>query len=188
MKKLYLKEPTMEEKKEIKEMVEEFFKANDEYPFEGVSNFKKVQTSYEEFLEEVTLNKHIDRIKSDFANQTTYILIDEDGHIYGCANVRHELKGKLYEIGGNVGYAIRPSERHKGYGTLQLRLLLEKMNELGIENALVTCRENNIASKKTMESFIGNSLSLVPSMYEGIMEYRYLIDVKENIKSNNKNK
>lgn len=62
------------------------------------------------------------------------------------------------------------------------------MNELGIENALVTCRENNIASKKTMESFIGNSLSLVPSMYEGIMEYRYLIDVKENIKSNNKNK
>lgn len=39
-----------------------------------------------------------------------------------------------------------------------------------------------------MESFIGNSLSLVPSMYEGIMEYRYLIDVKENIKSNNKNK
>jgi len=62
------------------------------------------------------------------------------------------------------------------------------MNELGIENALVTCRENNITSKKTMESFIGNSLSLVPSMYEGIMEYRYLIDVKENIKSNNKNK
>lgn len=80
------------------------------------------------------------------------------------------------------------SERHKGYGTLQLRLLLEKMNELGIENALVTCRENNTVSKKTMESFIGNSLSLVPSMYEGIMEYRYLIDVKENIKSNNKNK
>ena len=63
-----------------------------------------------------------------------------------------------------------------------------RTKELGIENALVTCRENNIASKKTMESFIGNSLSLVPSMYEGIMEYRYLIDVKENIKSNNKNK
>lgn len=62
------------------------------------------------------------------------------------------------------------------------------MNELGIENALVTCRENNTVSKKTMESFIGNSLSLVPSMYEGIMEYRYLIDAKENIKSNNKNK
>lgn len=56
------------------------------------------------------------------------------------------------------------------------------MDEMGIEKALITCRENNIGSKKTMEKFIGRSDTLVPSMYEGIMEYRYWIDVKKSLK------
>ena len=41
--------------------------------------------------------------------------------------------------------------------------------------------ENNIGSKKVMEKFIGQSDSLVPSMYEGIMEYRYWIDVNKSL-------
>ena len=32
-----------------------------------------------------------------------------------------------------------------------------------------------------MEKFIGYADSLVPSMYEGIMEYRYWIDIKKEI-------
>lgn len=88
----------------------------------------------------------------------------------------------MFEIGGHVGYAIRPSERKKGYAKIQLGLLLEKMDEMGIEKALITCRENNIGSKKTMEKFIGRSDTLVKSMYEGIMEYRYWIDVKKSLK------
>ena len=49
MEELYLKEPTMEEKEEIERMVKEFAEANDEYPFEGLGNFKKV---YEESIAE----------------------------------------------------------------------------------------------------------------------------------------
>ena len=52
---------------------------------------------------------------------------------------------------------------------------------MGIELALITCRENNIASKKIIEKFIGITDYLVPSMYEGIMEYRYWVDVKKNL-------
>lgn len=178
--KLYLKEPTMNEKKEIEEMIKEFVEANDEYPFEGLGNFKKVyEESYEAFYKDLELNKHIDEINPDWSNQTSYVLIDEKGYIYGAANIRHELKGKLFEIGGHVGYAIRPCERGKGYGTIQLKLLLQKMDEMGIEKALITCRENNLGSKKTMEKFVGEPDTLVPSMYEGIKEYRYWIDVKK---------
>lgn len=43
------------------------------------------------------------------------MLIDKNGHIYGATNIRHQLKGKLFEIGGHIGYTIRPSEREKGY-------------------------------------------------------------------------
>ena len=182
MKQLYLKEPTMKEKEEIIKMCTEFNESNDKYLFEGISNFKKViEESYEEFYNGLEMNKHIDEINPNYANQTTFVLIDEIGHIYGAANIRHDLKGNLSNIGGHIGYAIRPSERGKGYGELQLNLLIEKLNEMNIEKALITCRENNIASKKIIEKFIGNPDYLVPSMYEGIMEYRYWIDVKKNI-------
>ena len=180
---LYLKEPTMDEKEELIKMVNEFADANDEYQFEGLGNFKKIYDSfYEEFYDGLEVNKHINQINPEWANQTSYVLIDENGHIYGAANIRHELKGKLREIGGHVGYGIRPSERGKGYATLQLKLLLEKMDKMGIDNALITCRENNIGSIKTMNKFIGTADSLIPSRYEGIMEYRYWVDVKKNIK------
>lgn len=185
--KLHLREITREDKKEIEEMALEFQNANDEYPFEGVSDLKIVlEKSFEEFYNNLETNKHIDEIYPNYANQTTYVLSDEHNHIYGLANLRHELKGKLIEIGGHVGYAIRPSERKKGYATIQLGLLLEKFKELNIEQALITCRENNIASKKTMEKFIGRADSLVPSMHEGIMEYRYWIDVNKNLIDSNK--
>ena len=180
---LYLKEPTMDEKEELIKMVNEFADANDEYQFEGLGNFKKIyDSSYEEFYDGLEVNKHINQINPEWANQTSYVLIDENGHIYGAANIRHELKGKLREICGHVGYGIRPSERGKGYATLQLKLLLEKMDKMGIDNALITCRENNIGSIKTMNKFIGTADSLIPSRYEGIMEYRYWVDVKKNIK------
>ena len=49
------------------------------------------------------MNKHIDEINPNYANQTTFVLIDEIGHIYGAANIRHDLKGNLSNIGGHIG-------------------------------------------------------------------------------------
>ena len=48
--KLFLREIEESDKKEIEEMALEFKNANNEYPFEGVSNLKKViEESFEEF-------------------------------------------------------------------------------------------------------------------------------------------
>ncbi len=179
---LYLREIEKDDKKEIEKLALEFQEANDEYPFEGVSDLKKViNNSFEEYFNGLEINKHIDEIYPTYANQTTYVLADDSNHIYGLINLRHELKGKLMEVGGHIGYGIRPSERKKGYATLQLKLILDKLKELNINQALITCRENNIASKKTMEKFIGKKDTLVPSNHEGIMEYRYWIDVNKNL-------
>lgn len=179
---LYLREIEKDDKKEIEKLALEFQEANDEYPFEGVSDLKKViNNSFEEYFNGLEINKHIDEIYPTYANQTTYVLADDSNHIYGLINLRHELKGKLTEAGGHIGYGIRPSERKKGYATLQLKLILDKLKELNINQALITCRENNIASKKTMEKFIGKKDTLVASNHEGIMEYRYWIDVNKNL-------
>lgn len=63
--------------------------------------------------------------------------------------------------------------------------MLEKLKELNIEQALIKCYENNLGSKKTMKKFIVKPDTLVTSMHEGIMEYRYWIDVNKNWKNDN---
>ena len=89
------------------------------------------------------------------------------------------MKGDLINIGGNIGYIIRPSDRGKGCATIQLQLLLEKAKDLGLDRVLVTCRENNIGSKKIIEKCLGEQDESVPSKYPNIMELRYWINTKK---------
>lgn len=178
---LYLKEPTLEDKEQVIKMCNEFESSDDEYKFEGTSNIKYVlNDSYEKYLEKCEADKNIESINPAWSNAVNYLLVDANNHIYGCSQFRYHILGELINVGGNFVYAIRPSERGKGYGTIQLKLLIEKAKEIGLEKVLVTCRENNIGSRKTMEKFIGKSDTLVPSIHDGIMEYRYWIDINKN--------
>lgn len=66
----------------------------------------------------------------------------------GYGKIRHRLTEKLFDDGGHIGYSIRSSERGKGYGKLQLKLLLERAKEIGIDKVLLTIHCNNINSLK----------------------------------------
>ncbi|KXH81988.1 GNAT family N-acetyltransferase [Sporosarcina sp. HYO08] len=81
---------------------------------------------------------------------STYWLVNENDDVLGAANIRHALTERLQNIGGHIGYGIRPSARGKGYATKLLALGLEKIKGLGIEHALVTCDADNIASEKVI--------------------------------------
>ena len=177
---LFLREPTMDDKDEIFQIYKELSECGDEYPFEGAGRLDKLlNKSYEEWLNDCKADKTIETINPERANGTNYLLVDENNHIYGFSQLRHNLKGQLINIGGNIGYVIRPTERRKGYGTIQLQLLLEKATELGLDKVLVTCRENNIGSKKTIEKCLGKPDKSFPSKYPNIMELRYWIHTKK---------
>lgn len=175
--KLFLKEPTISEKEEVIAMCKELELSDTTDKYEGASSLSLVLTdSYEKWLERCEQDKHIEDVKPEWSNATNYLLMDENGRVYGLCSLRHHLKGQLINIGGNIGYSIRPSERGKGYGKIQLNLVLKEAYKLGLEKVLVTCRENNIQSKKTIESCFGLMDTSVPSRTEGIMELRYWID------------
>jgi len=82
---------------------------------------------------------------------TTYWLVD-DGEYIGRISVRHQLNDRLRQVGGHIGYNIRPSKRRQGCGGHILRLVLPEAKQLGINPALVTCNDDNIASWKIIEA------------------------------------
>jgi predicted acetyltransferase len=70
----------------------------------------------------------------------------------GRLSVRHDLTPALAEIGGHIGYCVRPSARRRGHATQMLVQSLPIAAALGIEPVLVTCDVDNVGSRKVIEA------------------------------------
>ena len=89
---------------------------------------------------------------------------DAETRILGAIQIRHVIRSDsvdLSEVGGHIGYGIRPSERGHGYGNEILRLAIIEALRLSLAGQLVTddlgrilitCDEDNVASRKVIEA------------------------------------
>ena len=76
-----------------------------------------------------------------------------DGEEYlGGLSIRHELTDHLRELGGHIGYMVLPSKRRQGHAGAMLAAALPVAFRLGIDPALLTCDDTNIASRRVIES------------------------------------
>jgi predicted acetyltransferase len=80
-----------------------------------------------------------------------YMMVREgDIRVLGMINFRHFLNDHLAEIGGHIGYHVRPSERDRGYAKAMLALCLQKCTEFGLDRVLITCTNDNVASRQVI--------------------------------------
>lgn len=91
---------------------------------------------------------------------TTFWLIG-GGQFLGAANLRHRLSPRLERYGGHIGYHIRPSRWGRGYGTEQCRRILREAHRMGINPALLTCKNDNESSIRIIEKCGGKLLDIV---------------------------
>lgn len=125
-------------------------------------------------------SKNPETVPNGLVPATQYIFVrEEDDKIVGMLQIRHQLNDYLAKYGGHIGYSVAPDERGKGYASQMLRTALEKCRELGIDNVLITCKDTNAASRKTILANGGVYESAVFEPDEKVYLERYWIHLSD---------
>jgi predicted acetyltransferase len=82
---------------------------------------------------------------------STYWMIADQTYV-GRITLRHRLNPRLEQLGGHVGYDVRPGFRRRGHATSALGQLLPRARARGLARVLVTCDVTNLASLRVIEA------------------------------------
>jgi predicted acetyltransferase len=88
---------------------------------------------------------------NNFVTGHTYFWVDDDGAVLGALNLRHRLNDHLQQVGGHIGYGIRPCARRRGHAAAMLAAALPHAHALGLTRVLVTCDKTNLGSARTIQ-------------------------------------
>lgn len=112
--------------------------ANDEYIHNQVRSYSFSDGTDCDILEKFDNYKFERNLKPNRVGADFYWLVDDERQVFlGEVSIRHRLTDALLRYGGHIGYDIRYSQWNKGYGTLLLKLALEKAGEMGIHEVLI---------------------------------------------------
>lgn len=83
----------------------------------------------------------------------TYYFLWNNKNIVGLFKLRHYLNEHLKNGSGHIGYAIRPTERGKGYATKGLALMIKEAKKIIPEKEIyLSVNKNNPISLKVQEN------------------------------------
>ena len=125
-----------------------------EYKSAGENRYDSALEDFEAYLERLKKFADDRDLPAHCVPSNAFFLYDGE-KLLGSGNLRHRLNENLEIFGGHIGYDVRPTERRKGYGSLILKLTLEKARERGLEKVFLTCDADNIASAKIIEKHGG---------------------------------
>ncbi|MBU5313795.1 GNAT family N-acetyltransferase [Tissierella carlieri] len=163
MKDLFLIEPNKEYQKSFENYALAYRKINDEHYF---NKYKRALENFQDYLKDLPQGEVI---------TSTFWLIDKK-EVVGVVRIRHQE----IECAGHIGYDISPDCRNRGYGFQILKLALEKAIKIGIEEVILTCNIDNIASKKIIEKNKGKLLGTIFDEEENEYMYKFSIILTTN--------
>ncbi|MEO3938772.1 GNAT family N-acetyltransferase [Dermatophilaceae bacterium Soc4.6] len=147
-----LVEPSTERQQEWLELVAEFDGGHvDGGGFFGVTAAELADPhAFAQWVETLRAQERGEQVPDGFV-ASTLRWVETEGRLVGTVSLRHELNPFLLQVGGHIGYAVRPTARRRGVATAALAAMLEVARARGLERALVTCDDDNVGSARTIE-------------------------------------
>lgn len=133
---------------QYKKLVESAIKNNDA---SELGNAYRENETFDAMIKRLEKRKKGIELTSRDVSSTMYFMITDDGRLVGTIDLRHYLNDNYYSRLGHIAYYVKKEERNKGYATEALSLALEKYKEKGINEVLITCLKNNVASIKVIK-------------------------------------
>lgn len=134
---------------------------------------------FHEWLSKLEMDRNGTRPEPGLVPADTYFLVRQADHrIVGMVNIRHRLNDFLLKEGGHIGYAVRPTERRKGYAAAQLKMALDRCRQLGLTRVLVTCDKQNLGSARTIQKNGGVLENEVTGSHLADVLQRYWIELE----------
>lgn len=131
-------------------------------------------TAWSGYLRRLDERRHGVNVPAGWA-PSSFLVAEAAGEIVGRVSIRHELNSFLRNVGGHIGYAVRPQFRRRGYATEIFRQSLRAAADLGIDPALVTCDDDNAASARTIERGGGVLEDVVETGNGAVAKRRYWV-------------
>ena len=144
---IFLKQLSVSDGIDIYEMLQRIDSNENEFKNTANGLSKK---EYHDWLYEQNEWAYGRALPDGYVPQTIYWLYDGEQPV-GIGKIRHGLNNNSRKIGGNIGYAVDPIFRGKGYATHLLSLLVVKAREMNISEILLSVEKYNPASKKVIE-------------------------------------
>ena len=158
------------------ELRTEFLALAEDYLSAGEDRYRSALDDFQAYVRSLRGGEGGYGLPAGLVPYSTFWLSD-GRRLLGRATLRYQLTPELEHEGGHIGYDVRPSERGRGYGTLLLKLTLEKARETGLRRVRLSCDTDNLASAKVIERNGGRLESHATSERSGKQVSRYWIEL-----------
>ena len=116
-----------------------------------LGDFDLLKTDPKAFLIDSEEQSEGNGLPDGWVTHTRFWYLLNNSRIIGSIDMRHYLTPNLRDLGGHIGYVIRPEERNKGYATSMLASAIPEALRLGIDKLLITAASDNTASRRVIE-------------------------------------
>ena len=139
--------PRIDYKEKAIDYINEFYEYGSEINGSGGLDYFLKESTYEKWLENVLKDIDIANIPDSDVPKITYFCVrEEDDRIIGMVNLRLALTDFWEKEAGHIGYSVRPTERRKHYATEILFKALKIYDRMGVDEVLISCEKENVAS------------------------------------------
>ena len=164
---------------QAREYIEEHLAYNSQ--INGTGGLNRYIDNYSGWLEKLENDRNMTPNENRVPADTYFLIRERDNRIVGMLNLRRVLNNQLIRFGGHIGYGIRPTERRQGYNLINLYLGLLRCQELGLEEVILDCDDNNLGSYRTMERLGGILINTYYYEDDQCLVRRYVINVNQAI-------